>query len=79
MLVTVKLFASLSRFSPGGLAGTPFELDLPASATVQTVLDLLGIPQAESRVAFINGLIKDVDCVLAPGDELGIFPPIGGG
>jgi molybdopterin converting factor small subunit len=54
-------------------------MDLPASATVQTVLDLLGISAQETRVAFINGLIRDVDWVLAPGDQLGIFPPVGGG
>ena len=26
---TIKLFASLARFSPGGLAGTPFDMNLP--------------------------------------------------
>jgi len=79
MHVTVKLFASLSRFSPGGLPGTPFGVDLPESATVQALVDLLGIPPEEIKVPFINGLIRDLDCVLSSDDEVGIFPPIGGG
>jgi hypothetical protein len=28
MKIQVKLFASLSRFSPGGLPGTPFSVEL---------------------------------------------------
>jgi len=79
MQVTVKLFASLARFSPGGLPGTPFELTLPDSATVQDLVDQLGIPVEEIKVPFVNGLIRELDCDLQPGDEVGIFPPIGGG
>jgi molybdopterin synthase sulfur carrier subunit len=79
MQVTVKLFASLARFSPGGLPGTPFNISLSESATVQNVVDQLGIPSEETKVSFVNGLIRDLDWVLKQGDELGIFPPIGGG
>jgi len=79
MHVTVKLFASLARFSPGGLPGTPFKITLSESATVQVVVDQLGIPSEETKVTFVNGLIRDPDWVLQQGDEVGIFPPIGGG
>ena len=79
MRVTVKLFASLSRFSPGGLSATPFEVDLPASSNLQRLVEQLGIPTAELKVAFVNGLICELDCDLKPGDQVGIFPPIGGG
>ncbi|MFZ2098806.1 MAG: MoaD/ThiS family protein [Anaerolineales bacterium] len=79
MRVTVKLFASLARFSPGRHSGTPFKINLPESATVQSVIDQLGIPATETKVSFVNGLIRDLDCELKPGDEIGIFPPIGGG
>jgi molybdopterin converting factor small subunit len=77
--VIVKLFASLARFSPGGLPGTPFEMTLSESATVQALLDHLNMPPEEIKVAFVNGLIRDLDWVLTQGDEVGIFPPIGGG
>lgn len=79
MLVTVKLFASLARFSPGGLPGTPFDISLSESATLQNVVDQLGIPSEETKVTFVNGLIRELDWDLKQGDEVGIFPPIGGG
>ncbi len=79
MNITVRLFASLSRFSPGGLPGTSFKKQLPASATVQDLVVLLGIPTEEIKVPFVNGLIRELDYALKPGDEVGIFPPIGGG
>jgi molybdopterin synthase sulfur carrier subunit len=79
MLVTVKLFASLARFSPGGLPGTPFEINLPDASCVQDLVEQLGIPMEETRVSFVNGLIQDPDRVLNQGDEVGIFPPVGGG
>jgi molybdopterin converting factor small subunit len=79
MEVNVKLFASLARFSPDGLPGTPFKLNLPESATVHIVVEQLGIPPEETKISFVNGLIRDLDWVLQQGDELGLFPPIGGG
>ena len=79
MQVTVRLFASLSRYSPGGLPGTPFKKRLPISANLQDLVDLLGIPAEEIKVPFVNGLIRELDYALKPGDEVGIFPPIGGG
>jgi sulfur-carrier protein len=79
MRVTVKLFATLGRFSSAVLPGTPFEMNLPESVTVQDLIDQLGIPSEETKISFVNGLIRDLDWVLKPGDEVGIFPPIGGG
>ena len=79
MRILVKLFASLSRFSPGELPGAPFELNLPEAATVKALTDRLGIPSEETKISFVNGLIRDPDWILQQGDEVGIFPPIGGG
>jgi sulfur-carrier protein len=79
MHITVKLFATLSRFSTGGLPGTPFEVTVPDSSTVQYLIDQLGIPPEEIKISFVNGIIRDTDWVLQPGDQVGIFPPIGGG
>ena len=79
MHIIVRLFATLSRFSPGGLPGTPFTLDLSESATIQSVIDQLGLPPEEIKISFVNGIIREPDWVLRSGDEVGIFPPIGGG
>jgi sulfur-carrier protein len=79
MRVTVKLFATLASFSSFVQPGTPFDIDLTESATVGDLVDKLGIPSEETKITFVNGLIRDMDWVLKQGDEVGIFPPIGGG
>jgi molybdopterin synthase sulfur carrier subunit len=79
MRIIVKLFASLSRFSPGGLPGSPFEVNLPEATTIHALAVQLGIPDQETKVSFVNGLIRSPDWVLQQGDEVGIFPPVGGG
>jgi sulfur carrier protein ThiS len=79
MKIQVKLFATLSRFSPGGLPGTPFEVELKEGATLQDLVDQLGIPAEETKVAFVNGIVQTLGYVLQSGDDTGIFPPIGGG
>jgi molybdopterin converting factor small subunit len=79
MRVRVKLFATLSRFSAGGLPGTPFETELPQGACLRDLVNLLKIPPEETHITFVNGIIQPLECILAPGDDIGIFPPIGGG
>jgi molybdopterin converting factor small subunit len=39
----------------------------------------LEIPPEETRVAFVNGHIHDMDWELKTEDEVGLFPPVGGG
>ncbi len=79
MRVRVKLFATLRRYAPGEAAGVPFEADLPEGATMADLFKHLDLPAEEVRVAFVNGRARPEDWRLAPGDEVGIFPPIGGG
>lgn len=79
MLVRVKLFATLARYSTGDLPGTPFEVELAEEATLQDLVNQLKIPSEETRITFVNGVIQPMDWNLKPGDEVGIFPPIGGG
>jgi molybdopterin converting factor small subunit len=40
---------------------------------------MLGLPDDVVRVVFVNGRARPRDWALSDGDELGIFPPIGGG
>jgi molybdopterin converting factor small subunit len=79
MLITVKLYASLSRYAAGGLSGTPFQLEICEGASLQELIDCLNIPAEETKVAFVNGVVQQLDWKLEPGDQVGIFPPIGGG
>lgn len=79
MLVHVKLFATLQRFAGGIPAGQPLELELVEEATLQDLIDRLEIPPDETKIAFVNGRAQEMDYVLQQDDEVGIFPPIGGG
>jgi len=80
MRVRVKLFATLRSSVVSGMApGTPFEAELCAGATLAELIDYLKLPREEVKVAFVNGRARPMDWSLREGDEVGIFPPIGGG
>jgi sulfur-carrier protein len=77
--VSVKLFANLTRFSSDVLPGVPFDIELSEAASIKDLVALLRIPTEETKISFVNGQIRDLDWILKHGDEVGIFPPIGGG
>jgi molybdopterin synthase sulfur carrier subunit len=83
MIVRAKLFATLRRYAPGAStgtrAGTPFEVDLPDGTTIAELVKQLNLPAEEVKVAYVNGRARPGNWQLEPGDEVGIFPPIGGG
>jgi sulfur carrier protein ThiS len=67
------------RFAGDTPAGQPLELELDQGSSLQDLIDCLGIPPEETKVAFVNGRAQELDYILESGDEVGIFPPIGGG
>ncbi len=79
MRVTVKLFATLTRFKSGAKFGSAFEVDLPAGSNVRNLIDELKIPIEETHVIFINNVIVEPDSNLKDGDAVGMFPQVGGG
>jgi sulfur carrier protein ThiS len=79
MRVLVKVFATLSQRFPGVKPGTPFEVELPGQATLADLIRRLDLPQAEVKVVYVNARAQPLTYVLNPGDEVGIFPAIGGG
>ena len=52
---------------------------MPDGATLADLLNQLKLPREEVKVLFVNGRSRPVDWVLAPGDEIGIFPLVAGG
>ena len=74
MKARIKLFATLrtGRFEAA-------DLELNDGATISGLLTLLEIGQKEAAIIFINGIHGDYDSVIKNGDEVAIFPPIGGG
>ncbi len=81
MQITVKLHAMLGeRYAPEDVApGDAFPVDLPDRATVADLVAQLGIRTNEVKVAYINGQARAEQYRLRPQDEVGFFPPIGGG
>jgi molybdopterin converting factor small subunit len=79
MRVRVKLFAGLGRFREGTSPGAPFEWELSEPATLQRLVESLRLPREDIKVTFVNGRARPLDWALAAGDEVGIFPAVGGG
>jgi molybdopterin synthase sulfur carrier subunit len=79
MHVTVKVFATLKRYLPADRADQPFDLEVADGATLADVVRLIGLPEAEVKVTFVNGRTEELSHALREGDEVGIFPPLGGG
>jgi molybdopterin converting factor small subunit len=74
MIITVRLFAT---FRDG--RQKVLELNLPEPATPQSVIDKLGIDQAEVAILLINGRDGKLDTILMENDTISLFPPVGGG
>jgi molybdopterin converting factor small subunit len=86
--VRVKLYATLARSAAGAILsqypeglrpGFPLELELPMGSTLADLVAYLALPQEQVKVSFVNGRARGLDYGLSSGDDIGIFPPIGGG
>ncbi|HVN72770.1 MAG TPA: MoaD/ThiS family protein [Desulfomonilia bacterium] len=74
MPITIKLFASLrkDRFDEDTRVYT-------SGITGRRIVQDIGIPEKEIRLVFVNGRHASLEDLLADGDTLALFPPIGGG
>jgi len=79
MQIQVKLFATLARHGPAVEPGVAFAAEVPAGGTLDDLIGHLELPRDEVRVVFVNGRARSLDWPLHAGDDVGIFPPIGGG
>jgi sulfur-carrier protein len=80
MRVNVKLFATLRRFALNDVqAGTPFAVEMESGASLEDLIKILNLPTEEVRIVFVNGRAQEENWILQEGDEVGMFPPIGGG
>jgi molybdopterin synthase sulfur carrier subunit len=79
MIVHVKLFATLRRYYPNFKIGEEMPVELPREATVGDLIEQLRLPKDQVKVVFVNAVVRSKEHVLADGDEVGMFPPVGGG
>jgi len=74
MRVSVKCYATLSGYQPGSGA-----LEIEEGHRLEEVLDRLGLTKDQVKVAFVNGRHAPLDRSLAEGDQIALFPTVGGG
>ena len=79
MKVKVKLYATLVKYVGGSIMHEPLEVDVSETATLNELYDKLAIPRDEVKTAFVNSVIRPPDYTLKEGDDIGVFPPVGGG
>jgi sulfur carrier protein ThiS len=83
MKVTLKLYATLRDYLPSHEGGPQAILELPEQATLADALAELAVPVALAHIVLINGhhvLRPDIaERELHDGDQVAVFPAIGGG
>ena len=73
--ITLKLFATLSRFTPA----SPDKYPIEPGATVRDLLKQLDVAEDDIKLIFIDGKKGGLTSSLHGGERVGIFPPVGGG
>ena len=78
MMVRVKLcaYATLRAYL-GGKAS--IETEIEPGLSIGELLDRLGIPREQTRIVFVNSRAAGLGDRLRGGEQIGVFPAIGGG
>ncbi|MBU0513379.1 MAG: MoaD/ThiS family protein [Proteobacteria bacterium] len=79
MPILVKLSTSLRALAPGYDPLTGLSVEAEQGRSVARLLARLGIPPEKVKIIMVNGVAAGADTVLADGDRVGLFPPVGGG
>ncbi len=80
MTVTVLLFASYAD----AVGASSIEVELPAASTVRDLVRRLRDVAGAGRLppaplVAVNERYAAPDCVISPGDEIAVIPPVAGG
>lgn len=74
MRIFIKCYATLSDHNPPGGV-----LDMVDGLTIGDVLSALDLTAADIKLAFVNSKHSSLTTVLTDGDQVGLFPAVGGG
>jgi sulfur-carrier protein len=74
MKITVKLFAGLQK---GRFQAK--ELECRNGISIKELMAQLDVPEEDYFITFINNLHADHETELKEGDNLSVFPAVGGG
>lgn len=74
--IKLNLYATLRSH----LGGKPsLDVEIEPGETIGQVLDRLGIPRQHTRIIFVNSRAAGLADPLQGGEQVGVFPAIGGG
>lgn len=79
MKVSVRLFSQLAKRLSDYDAGKGIDIEVPEGATYRDVADALRLTTQEAGLFTVRGILKRPIDPVVDGDEVSIFPPIGGG
>ena len=83
MLVTVKLYALLSRYLPPNSKDNTADVEVADGKTVMDVIRQLKLPVEHCHLVLVDGIFvppsERESCVLRQGDAVAIWPPVAGG
>lgn len=54
-------------------------VDLSEGSNLGQLIDSIGLGEEAVIISLVNGIHQDKSCLLAEGDRVGLFPPVGGG
>ena len=74
MKITIKLFATLRE----GLFNKK-TVEFAEGCTVEQIIKELSIPREKVSIIFVNNCHEEMTHRLSDGDEVGLFPLVGGG
>lgn len=79
MQVELKVFSGLEKLIPGARFGRPMKIEVTEPFTVRILLKKFNISEQDVHLILVNGINKGLDESLVEGDQVSLFPPVGGG
>ena len=74
--VKLNLYATLRSYVGGSPSA---EVEIEPGQTVEQMLRQLGVPPEKTRIIFVNSRAATLAAPLQDGDQVGVFPALGGG
>ncbi|MEJ5299765.1 MAG: MoaD/ThiS family protein [Thermodesulforhabdaceae bacterium] len=79
MPLQVLLAATLRRFIPDYDPEKGISVSVEPGASVNRVIEILGIPKEEVKIVMVDGIHSSLDHKLKGSERVAFFPPVGGG
>lgn len=82
MILTFKLYASLSEYLPHGSHDQQIKVDVAEDTTPVMLLERYGVPLTEVHLVLVNGVFvppSERNNPLSEGDQLAVWPAVAGG